>query len=311
MPLLTLFPMFNSTLVKKPKPFLKWVGGKTQLINEIDQLIIDKIADNNNFNYTEPFIGGGAILFHVLTKFPQINHCIINDINPKLINAYQVIKEDYQALINLLLEIEGKYYALISLEEKKEFYLEKRKEFNLSNQETSIVEETALLIFLNKTCFNGLYRVNKKGQFNVPFGQYEKPKICHQDNIISVHHYLQKVKILQGDFSETFTHAKNPTIFYLDPPYKPINFTSAFTSYAQDRFNDQDQIKLKLFCDQINEQGHCFILSNSDIKNFNQENNFFDDLYKQYKIKRVKARRSINSKGNQRGEIFELLITNF
>jgi DNA adenine methylase len=297
--------------ILKPKPFLKWVGGKTQLIKEIDQLITDQFSYDQNFTYIEPFIGGGAILFHVLTKFPQINGCIINDINPSLINTYQIIKEDYQMLINFLLEIQEKYYGLVSVEEKKEFYLEKRKEFNTSNQETSIVKKTALLIFLNKTCFNGLYRVNKKGQFNVPFGKYEKPKICDQDNIISVHHYLQKVKILQGDFAETLSYATNSTIFYLDPPYKPINVTSAFTSYAQDSFNDQDQIKLKLFCDQINEQGNYFILSNSDIKNFNQENNFFDELYQQYKIKRVKARRSINSKGDQRGEIFELLITNF
>jgi DNA adenine methylase len=303
--------MFDKTLLQKPKPFLKWVGGKTQLIKEIDQLITEEFSNNQNFTYIEPFIGGGAILFHILTKFTPINHCIINDINPNLTNAYQVIKNNYQELINLLVEIEKYYYSLPSLEAQKEFFLEKRTKFNLINQEFSIVEKTALLIFLNKTCFNGLYRVNKKGQFNVPFGKYKNPKICDQINLISVHHYLQNVTILQGDFAQTLNYGKTPTIFYLDPPYKPINSTSAFTSYAQNKFIDEDQIRLKLFCDQINDQGHYFILSNSDIKNFNQENNFFDDLYQQYKIKRVKARRSINSKGDQRGEIFELLITNF
>jgi len=173
------------------------------------------------------------------------------------------------------------------------------------------LEKIALLLFLNKTCFNGLYRVNKKGKFNVPFGQYKKPNICDKNNLISVHHYLQKVKVLQGDFEETLKYAIKPSIFYLDPPYKPINLTSSFTSYSEQIFDDNEQIRLKKFCDEIHRQGNYFILSNSDVKNYDHSNNFFDELYKQYNIKRVKVRRNINSKGNKRGEIFELLITNF
>lgn len=303
--------LVNIDSLPNPKPFLKWVGGKTQLINEIDYLIDYHCSKYNKITYIEPFVGGGAILFHVLAKFPQIHHFVINDINENLINAYRLIQEDYAQLVSLLSEIETVYHSLTCLETKQQFYLKKRDEFNQENQEISLVNKTALLLFLNKTCFNGLYRVNKQGKFNVPFGKYKNPKICHQDNIISVHHHLQKVKILQGDFATTLNHAKAPTIFYLDPPYKPINSTSAFTSYSSENFNDQDQIRLKLFCDQINANGHYFILSNSDVKNFAQENTFFDELYQQYNIQRVKARRSINSKGDGRGELFELLISNF
>ena len=296
--------------LENPKPFLKWVGGKTQLISEIDQLIysiLDK--EKNNLTYIEPFVGGGAILFHILSKFQTINNIIINDINQNLVDAYKDIKIEHLELIDLLLNIETNYYTFNTFEEKQNFYLTKRDIFNSINY--SNLTKTALLLFLNKTCFNGLYRVNKKGKFNVPFGKYKKPNICDKDNLISVNHYLQKVKILQGDFEETLKYTISPTIFYLYPPYKPINSTSSFTSYSEGNFDDKDQIRLKKFCDKINKQGHYFILSNSDVKNHDISNNFFDELYEDYKIKRVKARRNINSKGNKRGEIFELLITNF
>ncbi len=303
--------LLDKKKLQKPKPFLKWVGGKTQLIKEISQLINDQFSTDLNFTYIEPFVGGGAVLFHILANFTNLNNLIINDLNLTLINAYQLIKKDYQELILLLSEIEQEFYNLNSLEEKKVFYLQKREHFNQIDDHLLPLEKTVLLLFLNKTCFNGLYRVNQKGKFNVPFGKYEKPTICNQNNLISVHHYLEKVTILQGDFQETLNYAKKSTLFYLDPPYKPINLTSAFNSYASTNFDDQEQIRLKLFCDQINDQGHYFILSNSDLKNFDQDNTFFDQLYQKYQIKRVKARRNINSKGDKRGELFELLITNF
>lgn len=296
--------------LQNPKPFLKWVGGKTQLISEIDQLINQIIGEKKKkFSYIEPFVGAGAILFHLLNQFDNIENIVINDINYNLISAYRSIQNNPQKLIDLLLNIETQYYLLNTIEEKQYFYLTKREIFN-SIKDCSI-EKVALLLFLNKTCFNGLYRVNKKGKFNVPFGKYKKPNICDRDNLISVHHYLQKVNILNGDFQETLKYATNETIFYLDPPYKPIKLTSSFTSYSEHNFDDQEQIRLKEFCDEIHRQGHYFILSNSDVKNYDNFNNFFDELYQQYKIKRVKARRNINSKGDKRGEIFELLITNF
>jgi DNA adenine methylase len=303
--------LFNVALLQKPKPFLKWVGGKTQLINEIDRLINYQAFQHKNLTYIEPFVGGGAVLFHVLSEFTQINNIVINDINSNLISAYKLIREDHQKLIFQLSEFEKIYYKLDSIENKRQFYLAKRDEFNQEDREISLGNKTALMIFLNKTCFNGLYRVNSKGKFNVPFGKYKQPKICNQNNIISVHHHLQKVKILQGDFEQTLKYAQLPTLFYLDPPYKPIKSTSAFTAYSSENFNDEDQVRLKHFCDQISLNGHYFILSNSDVKNFDDDNNFFDDLYQEYNIKRVKARRSINSKGDGRGELFELLISNF
>lgn len=294
-----------------PKPFLKWVGGKTQLIPEINQLINQKFSGDQSFNYIEPFVGGGAVLFHILGQFSHIDQVIINDINTHLINAYELIKQDVKSLINLLLELEKSYHNLITIEEKKAFFLAKRREFNQDNQNFCQVKKTALLLFLNRTCFNGLYRVNKQGKFNVPFGKYQKPNICNQDNLITVNQYLQRVKILKGDFSNTLKYGEKPTLFYLDPPYKPINSTSAFTSYTQEDFNDQDQVRLKQFCDKIHQNGYYFILSNSDLKNHDWSNLFFDQLYQNYNIKRVKARRNINSKGDQRGELFELLISNF
>lgn len=296
--------------LQNPKPFLKWVGGKTQLISEIDQLINKIVSkEKKRFCYIEPFVGGGAILFHILNQFDNIENIVINDINHNLVNAYREIQKNHLKLIDLLLDIETQFYTLKTIEEKQEFYLAKRDIFNSIYDYST--EKIALLFFLNKTCFNGLYRVNKKGKFNVPFGKYKKPNICDKDNIISVHYCLQKVKILQGDFQETLNYAEKNTIFYLDPPYKPLNSTSSFTSYAEQIFDDNEQIRLKEFCDEIHRQGNYFILSNSDVKNYDSSNNFFDELYQQYNIKRVKARRNINSKGDKRGEIFELLITNF
>jgi DNA adenine methylase len=152
--------------------------------------------------------------------------------------------------------------------------------------------------------------VNSKGLFNVPFGKYVKPVICNEENLLAVNHHLQKVTILQGDFSQTLDYVHDNTLFYFDPPYKPIKETSAFTSYTKEDFKDNDQIRLKEFSDKIDQAGYKFILSNSDVKNFDSNNNFFDELYRVYDIQRVKARRNINSKGNDRGEIFELLINN-
>lgn len=296
--------------LQNPKPFLKWVGGKTQLISEIDQLINKIVSkEKKRFCYIEPFVGGGAILFHILNQFNNIENIVINDINFNLVHAYREIKNNPLELVDLLLDIETQFYTLTTIEEKQNFYLAKRDIFNSIHDYST--EKIALLFFLNKTCFNGLYRVNQKGKFNVPFGKYNKPNICDQDNIISVNYYLQKVKIVQGDFEETLKYAIKPSIFYLDPPYKPINLTSSFTSYTKQIFDNNEQIRLKEFCDKIHRQGNYFILSNSDMKNYDSSNNFFDELYKQYNIKRVKARRNINSKGDKRGSIFELLITNF
>lgn len=291
------------------KPFLKWAGGKTQLIREIDPLLEQIFSQYQSVTYIEPFVGGGAILFYVLNNFPLVERVIINDINPDLINAYNVIKKSPDELIEKLQKLQTQYYRLKSPESQKNFYLKQRQKFNLNKSRTPL-EKTILLLFLNKTCFNGLYRVNSRGLFNVPFGQYIKPKICDESNLMAVHKCLQKAEILRGDFAETLSLAEQPSLFYLDPPYKPIKTTSAFTAYTKENFTDSDQERLKLFCDKINQKGCHFILSNSDVKNLEDNNDFFDQLYQDYHIRRVLAKRNINSQGNRRGEISELLISN-
>lgn len=290
------------------KPFLKWAGGKTQLIEQIKKQLPSNVT-SGDFTFIEPFVGSGAVLFWMLGKFPNLQKAVINDINTDLTNSYLTIKNDVSSLIKILKKWENEYHSLINNEElKKEYFYEKRSLFNTrkSNQTT----QSALFIFLNRTCFNGLYRVNKKNEFNVPIGSYKKPKICDSENLLKVSDVLQKVEIMNGDYTETFKHTTKKTFFYFDPPYKPLNETSNFNSYAKEDFNDEEQIRLKEFCDLLNEKGHQWILSNSDVKGKNLNNNFFDDLYASFNILRVNASRRINANASKRGQLTELLINN-
>lgn len=291
------------------KPFLKWAGGKSQLILEIEKKLPPEINKWDSFNFIESFIGSGAVLFYMLKNFKNLRKAVINDINPDLTKAYLTIKSNPRKLIKKLSKIEKKYYDLSTLEEKKEMFLEKRDRFN--TRKLNDIENTSLLIFINRTCFNGLYRVNSKGGFNVPFGKYSTPRICDEKTILADSEVLQKVEILNGDFEQTLKYTGKNTLFYLDPPYKPISETSQFTSYSIDKFGDTDQERLKKFCDSIHTGGSLYILSNSDLKNTDSSNNYFDSLYSEYVITRVKAKRNINANGNNRGEISELLITNY
>ena len=291
------------------KPFIKWAGGKTQLLNEIDNAIPDHIKQNR-FTYIEPFVGGGAVLFWILQKYPNIERAVINDINKDLTNSYLTIKEDVDEVISILKEWEKEYHSLKDKSDnKREYYYLKRKLFN--GRKSDRITQTALFIFLNRTCFNGLYRVNRKNEFNVPIGSYKTPMICDENNLRAVSRVLQKVTILNGDFEETLNYAQQDSLFYFDPPYKPLNETSSFNSYAKDEFDDNEQIRLAKFCKKVDLLGHHWILSNSDVKGKNPNDNFFDDLYNEFNIKRVLARRNINSNPNKRGELTELLITNF
>jgi len=291
------------------KPFVKWAGGKNQLLPEISQLIPGRFK-HQAFTYIEPFVGGGSVLFWILQKYPNIKKAVINDINSDLINAYNVIKYQVENLIYILREWEEEYHRLEEKAEmKKEYYYQKRALFNQRTSDSII--QAALFIFLNRTCFNGLYRVNRKNEFNVPIGSYKKPMICDEDNLRSVHQLLQKVLILNGDFEETLAYAVKPSLFYFDPPYKPLSKTSNFNSYAKEGFDDSEQVRLAKFCKKLDNLGYQWILSNSDVKGKNPNDNFFDDLYSQFNIKRVLARRNINSVSNKRGYLTELLITNF
>ncbi|TXE12928.1 DNA adenine methylase [Seonamhaeicola algicola] len=290
------------------KPFLKWAGGKTQLIEQIENQLPKNIFESS-FTYIEPFVGSGAVLFWMLEQFPNMENAVINDINTDLTNCYISIKEDVEKLINTLSNWQTEFYLLSHNDtEKKEYYYEKRTLFNsrTSNQ----ITQSALFIFLNRTCFNGLFRVNRKNEFNVPIGSYKKPLICNKENLRAVSKVLQRVVILNGDYSETLNLATDNTFFYFDPPYKPLSETSSFNSYAKDEFNDSEQVRLRDFCTQLDDLNHKWILSNSDVKGKNPNDNFFDDLYSDFNIHRVNARRSINANPSKRGKLTELLITN-
>jgi len=290
---------------KSAKPFLKWAGGKTQLISEIEKNLPNSTIDT----YVEPFVGSGAVLFWMLGEFVKLEKAVVNDINEDLINTYKTIQSTPKELISILEILQEEYHSLDNTEEKKkEYYYQKRELFN--NRQQSQTEHSALFIFLNRTCFNGLYRVNRKNEFNVPMGSYKKPTICDKSNILAVGEVLQKVELLCGDFEQTINFTSSNTLFYFDPPYKPLSETSSFNSYAKDEFNDEEQIRLKNFCDKLDSLGHSWILSNSDVKGKNKEDNFFDDLYSNFTIKRVDAKRSINANPQKRGFLKELLITN-
>lgn len=291
----------------KAKPFIKWVGGKTQLIKKIEQVLPEDFDSLNNVTYIEPFVGGGAVLLWILQQYSNISKAVINDINPDLTTAYRIIKEKPNDLIHKLQVIQDEYLCLDE-ESRKTYYLKARKKFNTKRLEP--VENTALFIFLNRTCFNGLYRVNSKGFFNVPFGRYSNPKICDKETILADSEVLQKVEILTGDFEETLKYASNNSLFYFDPPYKPLTNTSSFNSYSKENFNDNEQIRLGNFCRKLDSLGHTFVLSNSDLKGKNPDDNFFDDIYQQFNINRVYASRMVNSNAAKRGKLTELLITN-
>ncbi|HCE58004.1 MAG TPA: modification methylase [Prolixibacteraceae bacterium] len=291
----------------KAKPFVKWVGGKTQLLDALEMVLPVKFSEYGNLTYIEPFVGGGAVLFRILQRYPNISKAIINDINPDLTTAYKVVKENPSELINWLRMIQNEYLPLDE-EKRKQYFLDKRHRFNTKLPES--LENTALFIFLNRTCFNGLYRVNSKGFFNVPFGRYANPKICDEQTILADSKLLQKVEILTGDFEETLKYTGKNSFFYFDPPYKPLSKTSGFNSYAKEDFGDVEQIRLANFCKKIDSLGHTFVLSNSDVKNQNADNHFFDDIYQQFNIQRVFASRMVNSNAEKRGKLTELLITN-
>ncbi len=289
------------------KPFVKWVGGKSQLVEEIERYIDG--CKSSLKSYAEPMVGGGALFFDVLTKY-NFERVYISDINAELMNAYAVIKHDVLPLIARLKEMQMVYLPM-DQNGRKYFYYSIRDKFNSTElkQETSI-DKAAYFIFLNKTCFNGLYRVNRKGQFNVPMGSYKNPCICDEENLKNIHVALQGVTIVCGDYTLSESFIDNGTFVYIDPPYRPISETSGFTAYTRDAFDDKEQQRLAEFIDHINSVGAKIVLSNSDPKNINSEDNFFEDLYGEYTIRRVEAARMINSKADKRGKIYELLISN-
>jgi DNA adenine methylase len=303
-------PVFNYTNNKSyPKPFVKWVGGKSQLIPSITKILPEEVFKSPNLTYIEPFVGGGAMLFWVLGNIKNIHRAVINDINKDLTIAYSTVKNNVRELVISLKNVQKEYQSLNSEESRKEFYLTMRERYNTKSLEN--IENTTLFIFLNRTCFNGLYRVNSRGLFNVPFGKYTNPTICDENTLLADSELLQKVEILTGDFTQTICYTSENTFFYFDPPYKPLSQTSSFNSYMKEEFNDTEQIRLKRFCDKLNDKDYLWVLSNSDVKTHNPENDFFDALYSSYHIDRVWASRTVNSNPEKRGKLTELLIRNY
>lgn len=289
------------------KPFVKWAGGKSQLLNEIRAKYPAKI-----YKYCEPFVGGGAVLLDVLANCHP-KEVLINDINGELVNTYSQIKNNVDKLIKMLSEMQESFWSKNDVD-RKGMYTSKRDRFNdikVNGDDKINLEKAALFIFLNKTCFNGLYRVNRKGLFNVPIGSYKNPPICDAENLKNISKLLQNVQIKCGDYSECEDFIDENTFVYIDPPYRPLTATASFTSYSENEFGDKEQIELGKFVDKISAKGAKVVVSNSDPKNSDENDCFFDDLYSRYTVKRVSAKRMINSKASGRGSIKELIICNF
>lgn len=269
-------------------PVVKWVGGKRQLLNEITPLLPKKIT-----SYCEPFLGGGAVLFSI-----QPSKAIVNDLNGDLIVVYETIRDDVEALIVDLKRHENTseyFYAIRDIDRDKEAY-----------QAMSKVERASRLIYLNKTCFNGLFRVNSSGEFNSPFGHYKNPNIVNEPVLRAVNKYFasSNITFCNEDFATTLDKVGKGGFVYLDPPYDPVSDTASFTGYNKGGFDRGEQIRLKQCCDDLTRRGVKFMLSNS-------ATNFIKELYKDYNVSVVQAKRAINSDASKRGAIEEVLIRNY
>jgi len=294
---------------KKLKPFLKWAGGKGQIVDEIRRKYPAELGTSIK-KYAEPFVGGGAVLFDILNNY-DLDEVYISDTNAELINTYACIKNDIDSLVNVLSKFQDTYLPMND-DERKTFYYAKRDRFNeLKADNIHDTELAALFIFLNRTCFNGLYRVNRHGAFNVPMGSYKSPTICDENNLRNVSEALTDVTIICGDYHESEDFIDSSTFVYFDPPYRPLTETASFTSYTENEFDDAAQRRLAAYIIHLSEAGTHVLASNSDPKNTNPDDEFFDDLYSELNINRISASRMINSNASKRGKISELLICNY
>ena len=299
--------------MEKVRPFVKWAGGKNKLILQIEQYYPKELKENKIDVYIEPFVGGGAILIDILKKY-NIKKAYAFDINKNLINCYNIIKDKVESLVLELKKLEEEYLKLDD-ENRKEYYYDIRKKYNSINieNENEALEKTTYFIFLNKTCFNGLYRENRRGQFNVPIGKYKNPTIFDEENLIELSKLIKNVTFINGDYRESYKYIEENTFIYFDPPYRPINKTSSFTSYSKEDFNDENQKKLGEYFRKINDNNSNvkLMLSNSNPKNNNEKDDFCEQIYNGFKINEIKANRMIDSNKEKRGKISELLIINY
>ncbi|MEI3436025.1 MAG: DNA adenine methylase [Clostridia bacterium] len=293
------------------KPFVKWAGGKGSLLNQLNNYYPLELKNGKIECYIEPFVGGGAVLIDILQNY-DVKEAYAFDINIDLINSYNVIKNNVEELITNLKLLEKEYLNLEKDDRKKYFY-NIRKQYNsyrITKDEMSL-QKAIEFIFLNRTCFNGLYRVNKNGDFNVPMGNYKNPTICDEENLRALSELIKNVNFEYGDYKASQKYIKKNTFVYFDPPYRPLNITSGFTSYTKEDFDDENQKELALYYKELNNNNVKVMLSNSNPKNTNKEDCFFENIYKGFNINEVYAKRMINANSNGRGEISELLITNY
>lgn len=296
---------------KRLKPIVKWAGGKAQLLSEISHSYPDGFGETIK-RYAEPFVGGGAVLFNILTKY-ELDEVYISDINAELINMYLMVRDQVDDLIYILNAYQNEYLVM-DTKSRQKYYYDKRDEFNRlieSGESKTGIKSAALFIFLNRTCFNGLYRANRKGLFNVPMGDYANPSICNEENTRAVSTALAGVQIVCGDYTASKSFIDERTLIYLDPPYRPLKNRASFNSYTEIEFDDNCQRKLAGFIDAMDARSAYVILSNSDPKNVDPEDNFFEELYAHYYVQRINAKRRINRNADHRGYISELLIKNF
>ena len=306
--------LFGERPAKKvtAKPFVKWAGGKGNLLQKLEMLLPNDFDDLENVTYIEPFVGGGAMLFYMLRKHRCIRRAVINDINPDLIRCYQLIANDPQILIDRLKNIENNYFS-VDFPARKELFYAYRAQYNSDGIHPD--ERAALFIFLNHTCFNGLYRVNTAGKFNVPYGRYRKPVICNEELIMEDHRLLNSIDLVirqPGDYKLVRLNlSKNhPNFVYFDPPYRPLLGSSNFKSYSNSPFGDEQQVELKLFCDWLSQRNCQIMLSNSDSKDQNDVC-YFEELYEGYYFRRILAPRFINADPEKRNELEEIVIRNY
>ena len=299
----------NQQKLKVTKPFVKWAGGKGSLVKHLSAHLPDNFRDKRNVTYVEPFVGGGAMLFYMLTHFTNIRRVVINAVNEDLIFCYKLIKNTHQTLIEQLKRIANEYLQLSNMDEKSRYYYKVRDKYN--SKETIDEEKAAYFMFLNKTCFNGLYRVNTCGKFNVPFGKYKNPTICDDKLILADHELLKKVDIYAGDYSEIMRFlGKGYNYIYIDPPYRPLSGTAYFKEYSHNVFDDKEQEKLKIFCDIMTARGCKIMQSNSNSMDDDGES-YFAKLYQGYHITQIEAHRYINAHVGKRNKETELLIMNY
>lgn len=293
------------------RPFVKWAGGKSSLISQLTNFFPFELKDGIINKYVEPFVGGGAVLINILQKY-DVKEAYAFDINIDLINCYNVIKENVDGLIKEL-EIKEKEFITLESEDRQAYFYNIRKEYNSyrTTKNKLSIKRAGEFIFLNRTCFNGLYRVNKNGEFNVPCGKYKNPTICDSSNLRNLSHLIRNVVFQYGDYKKSEEYVDSNTFVYFDPPYRPLSITSGFTSYTKEDFNDENQKELANYFGKLDEKNAKLMLSNSNPKNTNKDDSFFEDIYKGFNINEISAKRMINANAKGRGEISELLITNY